>query len=164
MEKVSTNKQKSKTTRYARTSGSHSRDKPSVQGVTKLTCLVVGTDLQLPSQIWARLIFYSVVPADCAVFVVVLAGFDCLLFSPRSLSVSAASFLLHSPLNHFAAALPAHHCLSVHREILRVFVSRCTCVSSLGCLAVMSVTSVPCVHGSVVGWLHFGVSASADSA
>ena len=99
-----------------------------------------------------------------AVFVVVLAGFDCLLFSPRSLSVSAASFLLHSPLNHFAAALPPHRCLSVHREVLWVFVSRCTCVSSLGCLAVMSVTSEPCPHSSVVGWLHFGVSASADSA
>ena len=51
------------------------------------------------------------------------------------------------------------HCLPEHREI-----PLCTCVSSPGCLAVRSVTSVPCVHGSVVGRLHSGVSASADSA
>ena len=39
-----------------------------------------------------------------------------LLFSPRSLSVSAASFPLRSPLNYFSAALRAHHCLPEHRE------------------------------------------------
>ena len=68
LEKVSTNKQKSKSARYARTSGSYRRDKPSLLYVTNLTCVVVGTGLQLPSPIWARPIFYSVAPADCVVF------------------------------------------------------------------------------------------------
>ena len=68
LEKVSTNKQKSKSARYARTSGSYRRDKPSMLYVTNLTCVVVGTGLQLPSPIWAQPIFYSVAPADCVVF------------------------------------------------------------------------------------------------
>ena len=61
-------KQKSKSARYARTSGSYRRDKPSMLYVTKLARVVVGTGLQLPSPIWARPIFYSVAPADCVVF------------------------------------------------------------------------------------------------
>ena len=77
LENVSTNRQKSKSARYAsvcsditRTyiSGSYRRDKPSVLYVTKLTCVAVGTGLQLPSPIWARPISYYVAPADCVVF------------------------------------------------------------------------------------------------
>ena len=95
MEKVSTNKQKSKPARYARTSGSYRRDKPSMLYVTKLTCVVVGTGLQLPSSIWARPISYSVAPADCVVFVVVPAGFGalCLFAYFAVVSVSVNCFL-----------------------------------------------------------------------
>ena len=77
LEKVSTKKQKSKSARYARTSGSYRRDKPSMLYVTNLTC-VVATGLQLPSPIWARPTSYSVAPADCVAFVVVPAGFGAL--------------------------------------------------------------------------------------
>ena len=78
LEKVSTKKQKSKSARYARTSGSYRRDKPSMLYVTNLTRVVVGTGLQLPSPIWAWPTSYSVAPADCVAFVVVPAGFGAL--------------------------------------------------------------------------------------
>ena len=95
---------KSKSARYAsvcsditRTyiSGSYRRDKPSVLYVTKLTCVVVGTGLQLPSPMWARPMSLFCCHS-CFLFVVVPAGFGALClfayFAVVSVSVNCFPF------------------------------------------------------------------------
>ena len=78
---VSANKQKSKSARYKRTSGSFSLDRPMLY-VTKLTFVVVGTALHLSSMVWARPDSYSVNPPGCDLLVVLVffVGFWCVVF------------------------------------------------------------------------------------
>ena len=117
MATVSTNTQKSKSARYERTSGSHSRDNPSILYVTKLTFSLIRARPE------SYILSLLVVKCSRCSFLT-LGHLACVVFLPATAclcqSKSAVSSHLLSRLSCFSAALQAHRFLSHAHRVVRV--------------------------------------------